>query len=315
MNDITSLQIRCLELQGLLDDAADDPVLGPQLRVRLHDAETELNAARQQAGDLFPPEPIVIPRAAIFLRGAAVQDSAGILPSLAGKALIQYEKMFIAQALHDEREAARSAGRQRRRRGSAQPGLLFTGTPRGSFGLEFAPLPTADAAVLEVHARSLANVANALVKVAESGVGELDETIRDIPRGVLLPLKEFMKTLADNRVEMRLAFSNQQSRTLESSKIFAVAERLEREVNQETKTFEGTFRGVTRESGFFDLKLDDGQIITGNVADDLTEEDLERIDRLMNQRCSASMQKTTVSKITGEATPSYVLLDAIPAIP
>jgi hypothetical protein len=46
------------------------------------------------------------------------------------------------------------------------------------------------------------------------------------------------------------------------------------------------------------------------VADQLTEEDLEQIDRLTNQQCVADLQRTTVRKITGVETTSYVLLKA-----
>lgn len=69
--------------------------------------QEELEAVKQEKGSLLPKESVVLPRAAIFLRGGGVQDSAGIRPSLAGEALIQYEKMFTEQAIHDEREAAK----------------------------------------------------------------------------------------------------------------------------------------------------------------------------------------------------------------
>ncbi len=39
----------------------------------------------------------------------------------------------------------------------------------------------------------------------------------------------------------------------------------------------------------------------------------ERLDELTNQQCIAELQKTTVNRITGVSTPSYVLLDAKPS--
>lgn len=136
MNKQTFLQIQTLELQHLLEAAGDDPILVPQLRERLEDAQTELEESRRQYGTLIPNEPVALPRAAIFLKGDGVLDSEGIRPALAGEAMIQYEKMFTEQAMHDERDAARKDGRHRRKRGTPKPSLLFTGTPRGSFGLE-----------------------------------------------------------------------------------------------------------------------------------------------------------------------------------
>lgn len=56
-----------------------------------------------------------------------------------------------------------------------------------------------------------------------------------------------------------------------------------RGLSQSVVTFHGTFRGVTREIGYFDFLTDEGILITGRVADYFTEEDLERIDALTNQ--------------------------------
>ena len=56
--------------------------------------------------------------------------------------------MFVEQALHDERMMAKDAGRNRRPRGSPAPELLFVGTPRGSFGLEFVPQTPDDPTLL-----------------------------------------------------------------------------------------------------------------------------------------------------------------------
>lgn len=310
MKDLTFLKVQALQLRRLLESAGDDPILGPQLRARLADAEKELQAALQQNGKLFPPDIHELPRAALFLRGGGVQGSEGIRPSLAGETLIQYEKMFIEQALHDEREAARSAGRQRRRRGAPTPGLLFTGTPRGSFGLEFVPQLTDEGTLLEVHARSLRNIAAALVRVAGSDAETLDEAIGPIPPRMLHPLKQFLKTLADNGAELRLAFHDRPSQSLTASQIKTAAERLDRDVTEEEVTLRGTFRGVTLETGHFDLRTDPSDVITGTVADHLTEDDLQRIDELTNKPCNARLLKTTIRSISGTSNSTFVLLDA-----
>ncbi|HWG46881.1 MAG TPA: hypothetical protein VN688_29230 [Gemmataceae bacterium] len=310
MNNLTFLKIQTLELRSLLESAGDDPIAVPQLRERLADAEKELQAAQLQTGNLFPRDVHELPRAALFLRGGGVQGSEGIRPGLAGEALIQYEKMFIEQALHDEREAARNAGRQRRPRGASTPGLLFMGTPRGSFGLEFVPQTTEDGSLLEVHARSLGNVAAALVRVAGSDTESLEEAIAPIPARVLQPLMQFLKTLAQYGAELRLAFHDRPGQSLSVSQIQKAAERLERDMTQEMVNLSGTFRGVTRESGSFDLRTDAGEVIMGTAADHLTEDDLERIDGLTNRPCKAQLQKTTVRSISGASSSTFVLLDA-----
>ena len=131
----------------------------------------------------------------------------------------------------------------------------------------------------------------------------------DIPSPVLQPLKQFLGSAGTElEAELRLAFENRPSRSLPAAKIKVAAERLEREVQQEPTNVKGTFRGLTLESGGFDLLTDDG-LIKGSVADDLTEEDLLRILKLTNRQCVAELQKTTVRKVGGAGTVSYVLLD------
>ena len=74
MNDLMFLQIQTAELRRLLDHSAADPILGPQLRDRLSDAEKELQNAQQQAGTLLPIETFTAPRSR-FLRGGGVQEA------------------------------------------------------------------------------------------------------------------------------------------------------------------------------------------------------------------------------------------------
>ena len=309
MNKPSFLQIQAIQLRQLLENAADDPILSPQLQERLDDVEKEIGTIGHAEGcGSSPPEKPSLPRAAIFLRGEGVQGSEGIRPALAGESLIQYERMFTEQALHDEREAARTIGRHRRPRGTPTPGLFFTGTPRGSFGLEFAPQQTADESTLRVHERSLRNIAKALISVGNSDSASLENAVREIPPRVLAPMKRFLKALAQHGAELRLAFSDSPPQSLTIERIKVASELLERELQEEEIDIKGTFRGLTRESGFFDLIDDVGDVITGTVADNLTEEDLERIDKLTNKPCVAHIQKTTVLQVNRDAKSTYLLL-------
>jgi hypothetical protein len=309
MTDRNFLQVQAIQLRQLLGAAGDDPVLVPQLQQRLQDVEDQLRTLETSTGKLFRDVHPELPRVALFFRGGGVQDNQGIRPGLAGEALIQYERMFIEQALRDEREAARVAGRQRRPRGSPFPGLLFTGTPRGSFGLEFVPQHAEDEGLLSLHARSLENVANALVQVSSSD-RPLDELLRDIPPGVMRSMKKFFNILAQHGAELRLAFSAAPSESITSERIKSASDRLERELDEEDFLAKGVFRGLTRESLVFDLLGEDGTVTTGTIADDLTEDDLDRIDALTNKRCLAKLRKTSIRQVGGGSRETYLLLDA-----
>ena len=310
MNQETFLRIQTIELKSLLEQSGDDPIIGPQLQERLEDAQKELDAATYEPNSLLPKELPELPRAAIFLRGGGVQGSEGIRPTLAGEALMQYEKMFVAQAVHDERIAAKIAGRQRRPRGAATPGLLFTGTPRGSFGLEFVPQVSDDRPLLAVHAQSLVNVADALTKVVRSDSASLNRAVDEIPATVLKPLKQFLRTLATHQTELRLAFSDRCSQSLSAPELKAAADLLEREVEERDIQVDGVFRGLTQDTGYFDVRASDGRVISGTVADELSEEDMERISKLTNRPCVAEIHETIMHKVEGPALTKYVLMNA-----
>jgi hypothetical protein len=309
MTDQAFLQVQVLELRRMLGRAKEGSIVAKQLRERLTDAEEELERANTRDGQIFAEAPSVLPRTAIFLRGGGVQGSDGISASLAGEALLQYERMFTAQAIHDERNAARKAGRQRRHRGAPTPGLLFTGTPRGSFGLEFVPKLTGDHPVMGVHAVSLVSIADAIYQVANAG-DTLDDAIKNVPPPVLQPMKQFIKALSDHGASIRIAFADKPGRSLTADQIKVAADRLERDVTQDVANIKGTFRGVTRDSGVFDLRTEAEDVLTGTVVDSLTEDDLERIDRLTNEACIATLQKTIVRRLSGTDAVTYVLLDA-----
>lgn len=314
MNDRTFLKTQTVELQRLLELCADDQILATQLRERVHDAERELDAASRIPGELFPSEAVTLPRAAVFLRGGSgVLDSAGIRPALAAEVLVQYENMFVEQALHDERLAAESAGRKRRPRGAANPTLFFTGTPRGSFGLEFVPQFRDDDSLLQIHAKSLASIADALIHVTESNEETLGNSVTVLPPRVLKPLKSFLRTLARYGAELRLAFPDRPSQSVSAAKLQSAAELLEREIEQTDITVEGVFRGVTLDSGDFNLKDDANNLYRGVVAESLSEDDLRRIAALLDQRCIAFMEQTTVHKVGAPAVTSYVLVNAAPS--
>ncbi len=310
MNDLKSLKLQTVQLRQLLERAGEDSLTHMQLAGRLETIENRLAEARLLPGNLFSKELIELPRAAIFLRGSGVQGSEGIRPSLAGQALINYEGMFVEQALHDERETAKAAGRQRRPNGTPLPKLLFTGTPRGSFGLEFTPQFSEETSTANLHAQSLENVANALTLVAESDSEDDYATLSKIPQRVLPYLKRFFSELSKCDAELRLAFSNKPAKLIASENIKKAAERLDRQVIVDDVDILGVFRGVTRETGHFDLRQNEGAVVSGFVADELTEEDVERIHGLTNRQCKFRVQRTTIAKIPGAVNYTYILLDA-----
>ncbi len=310
--DLLFWRSQALRLAQLLEEAKDDPILAPQLEERLHDARHQLSECERQPDSLLPRELPPLPRVALFLRGSSVDGSTGIRPSLAGEALLQYEKLFEEQALHDERVIAQQQGRQRRLRGSPRPELLFTGTPRGSFGLEFVPRAGDAPDAMVSHGQSLHRVAEVLSQLSLAS-DDLDQATKGIPPRVLQNAKAFFSVLAKHDTELRLAFDNRDAVLIPRDRIALAASLLERELRQATIQQRGVFRGLTRETMVFDFRADDGAVISGELDDTLTEDDFDRLDGFTNKECEASLERTEIHQLSRLIRTNWVLLDLHPS--
>lgn len=284
-----------VELERLAKASASDPILGPQDSRRLEVARA-LTGTREEPAMLAP-------RVAIFLRGGSVDGTRGIDATLAGQTLTQAGRMFSAQALQAEREAAPGKNRPR---GSAEPRMLFTNTPRGSFGFEFAPT-TADDRLVEIHGGALDTLLRTIQRVAEDDAALSAE---DIPPKVLSHLKLLFRTFADHGVDIRLVDTRGDRRTLEATAVARAAERLSRKVVDREYKQAATFRGLTLESRVFDLLTDDDRVITGTVSEELDEAALERLLTLHGNRVIAYLVETTIERAGSRSEVSYTLTGA-----
>lgn len=306
MNDLAFKQMQVAHLQRLLDESSSNIIIRRQLESRLATAKSELKEASSIPGDLLDKEFNTTPTGAIFLSGGGVGEN-GVRSKLAGEAIIAFEGMFVAQAIHDERVRS---GKTRRPKGAKRPELLLVGTPSGSFGLEFMPQSVDEQLDATLHSQSLENVANLLVSVTENSSGGIDDQLGTAAPGIVPHLKNFLGVLAEHGTHLRLAFSNKESRTLNSEKIRLAGDRLKKEIVSEQRHFDGVIRGLLLESGMFDFKTDDDDIISGSVSESLTDADLESICLLTNQRCKVSLEVTTYNRPGQPQKIAYVLLSA-----
>ncbi len=294
MNERSFSAAHVSELERLARSSADDPVLGPQDRARLERVRAAGPADATDPGH---------PRAAFFLRGEAVDGTRGVDAVLAGQALTQAGKMFTEQAILQERETAEGA---RRPRGAQRPVMLFTGTPRASFGFELSP-NAEDAALREVHATALDRLLNTILRISSDDAE--DDLLEEIPRSVLPHLKLFFKTLADHHAEVRLVDTSGHRSGVTRASVIATAARLTRQVEEHEYDLPCTFRGLTMETRQFDLLADD-EVVTGQISGDLTEEDVRRISGYLNQPGVATLVRTRIVHAGRAPVVSYLLTGA-----
>ncbi len=310
MNRASQIQQEISQLQGLLAEVADSEISCIQIHSRIKGLEEALRA-EAPTGELFPAVELPLPRAAVFLVGDSMNGQ-GIRASLASEVLNRYEKMFREQALHDERTVRRDDGHTRRRKGTQEPLLLLTGTPRGSFGFEFSPSPT-DVDMLSIQGQSLKNVAKAVSFVADPDTDP--EAIGDkLPRGMLAHIVAFFRVLASNDVALRFAFQDQSPSSISAEMIRAASAKLERRIEIEEFKVRGRPRGATMESGHFDFVKEDDVTISGMLDDQLDDEDRKQIINMNDQPADAIIELTTVTMLTGNKRREYILKQIIPVV-
>lgn len=310
MTRASQIQWEIDQLQGLLVEVADSEISRIQIQSRIKGLQGELQAETPN-GEIFPRVEPTLPRAAVFLVGESMNGQ-GVRAGLAGEVLIRYEKMFREQALHDERTTRKDDGHARRKRGTQEPTLLLTGTPRGSFGFDFSPIST-DSDMLALHAQSLKNVATAVSFIADSEV--IPETISDkLPRGMLSHIVAFFKILASNDLSIRFAFQDQAPSTISAESIRDASAKLEQRVDIEELKVRGKPRGATMKSGHFDFVKDDGVTISGFLDEQLDDEDRKQIIELNDQPADAIIELTTVTLLSGQERREYILKQVIPTV-
>jgi len=304
MNNSSHLEIQEAELLRLLEQADDDVIVKSQLLEMLKEIEEDVKVR--------PPvwNQADLPRTAIFFRGGGVINSDGIRPSLAGEALIQYEKMYKQQAIFDEQEAAKDAGKLRRPRGVSEPELLFTGTPRGSFGLEFMPVGVTDPALQKSRASSLETVTTALNNVIGSSDDTIDDAIEKVVPAVLPPMRAFIKALSKHGAELRLVYNNKPTIIYGSKQVQIAYERLDREVIEVEEEIGVVFRGLTFLSSHFDVMTESGEYISGIISEEMPEKERMEIYKRVDQKFTVVLRKTTIKTVSKPVVTYYVLLRA-----
>lgn len=247
----------------------------------------------------------------VFITGGGVRGSLGIRPRLAGEALVHFEKMYSEQVKADELVAVREVGRQRRSPNTPEPVLLFTNILRGSFGLEFTPAVPAEEGLRETHISALARVTDSLVLIASPDPSEV--AVEGIPPAVLHPMKMFVRALVRNGAELRLADATGREREIKTPQLAVALDRLDRQVKDDDVQITATLRGVTLQTGHFDLLTEEGDLITGVVGSEIPEHSLRQFHELTNKRCDVILRKRTIIYHSRPSDVEYFLLKATEA--
>jgi hypothetical protein len=289
------LKVQLLETQKLREMAGGHPLMS----VAFAEREEELRE-KLQALPLGNKEA----RTVLFFSGEPVQGSMGIDAAFAGRVLEPFQSMVMADYADRWHGVVGSRGR---RPGETQSRLLLTGLPRGSFGLELTRAENDELFEEGQLADTLAHVTR-LVEAAsrsdEDFAAELDATA---PR-VIQNLRAFLEVIAKGKAGLRLESGDFRC-TMNPVQANEAFNRVAGTItSDETVELTGVFKGVLLESWKFDFVTDENHSVGGKIDENLTEEQVIALSReFFNERCRASLLKTTVLFKNGRVRTSYTL--------
>lgn len=289
------LKVQLLDMQRLRDVAGEHPLMS----VALAEREREL---REKIAAL--PLGNKEARTVLFFSGEPVQGSVGIDASFAGRVLEPFQSMVMADYADRWHGVVGSRGR---RPGEAQSRLLLTGLPRGSFGLELTRADNDELFEEGQLADTLAHVTRLVEAAARSDedfAAELDETA---PR-VIQNLRAFLEVIAKGKAGLRLESGDFRC-TMNPIQANDAFNRVAGTITSDdlVKT-PGVFKGVLLESWKFDFVTDENHSVGGKIDENLTEEQVIALNRqFFNERCSASLLKTTVLFKNGRVRTTHTL--------
>lgn len=291
------LKVQLLDTQRLREAAGNHPLMSVALEQR--EGELREKIAALPLGNKEA-------RTVLFFSGEPVRGSLGIDAGFAGRVLEPFQSMVMADYADRWHGMVGSRGR---RPGEAESRLLLTGLPRGSVGLELARADNDELFEDGQLADTLAHVTrlvNAAARSDEDFAAELDETAAR----VIQNLREFLEVIAKGKAGLRLETGDFRCtmNPVEAHEAFSrVAGTI---TNDEQVELPGVFKGVLLESWRFDFVTDQNHSLGGKIDENLTEQQVIELSRkFFNERCVASMLKTTVLFKNGRVRTTYTLAD------
>ncbi len=296
-----TLQAELVGLESLLASTPEDPLATPLLRSRIEGLRTEL-----QKADARTP---LIPETELFFGRGPVIGSQGIDAKFAGQVLDRYQDMVTNHFAAKFHGTLRRTGR---RRGEASSRLFLTALPRGSFGLQLCQPLVEDFVTANQVAQTMEDITG-LVEAAAKDDPSFDEALSAFHGRVLIPLKRFLETLKTAEADCRIASGLRQAKLKQEDVTNAYERVASAETQEENITLEGTFYGALVRTGRFDFEPRGQSLITGWLAEEVSEEQAIEMDRLTGKPCRAVLRVTTISTKTGKRRPAYELAQLEPS--
>lgn len=287
-------------LTRLLQTTPEDPMATSLMRSRLENVQRSLKE--------LADHPPLTPEAELFFSDGPAFGTQGLEAKFTSDVLDSFQNMVTNHYSAKHYGALRRAGR---RRGEAETKLFLTALPRGSFGLQLKQPTIADFVTASQVSSAMEEI-NSLLDAS----GESDEAFESLltnfnPR-VLKPLSRFLEALATAGGHCRIVTGLKQV-VLTPTRIKLGFDRVSAaKTEEQNETFVGTFGGVLIHSWRFDFEPEHGEIISGTLAEEVTDEAAAAWGELTGKKAEAEMKVTVVNTRSGNKKPIYELTSLQP---
>ena len=300
MSTLRELDERRAELTGLrqlFETASDEVFEKPLLRSKIAARAAELSGLER---DPITP----IPEAELLFGGRAVNGSLGIDAKFASAVLESYQDMV---SNHHGGRLHPSMGGTGRRPGEQESRLFLTALPRGSFGLRLSQPQPHDFIAAQQVSEAMEELTS-LVESAAAGDAAFAQGVERFHPRVLVPLRSFLDTLVNRETTVTIR-SGQRETALGSEQVKAARNRaFATKTENETVALLGVFRGVLPDSWKFDFIPAAQPLISGALAEAVTEAEAEAMVPHYGQRCRATLSMTRYRTLGRLSRPTYELL-------
>lgn len=279
--------------------AEGDPIMESQFDSRVKEVEAEI---------ALLPEVGREAKTTLYFDGGPVAGSRGLDADVAIKVLAPFLEMVKTQYAAEKGEAVGARGV---RRHEAESRLLLTGTPRGSFGLELSA-PESDDLFAEDRLADVLLGIGALVDAATKSDEDYLSHLDSVHERAAAKLQEFYNVLAQAKAGIRIETGDH----IVSLDRSMVSDGLAR-VSGSTSTTDvvevrGTFRGAVLEKWQYNFLADSGDVLSGRIGDEVSEEQVVGWLAVVNQFAAGKFRRIRNATAGGASRSRHILVGLAP---
>ncbi len=294
------LQSQIAETQRMLELVKDHPLMAQSFASKLAELKKDLSKIPEDSKEACIK---------LLFSGKAVLGSLGIKSIFVSKTVKPFQELVKTEVAMVRFGKVGQRGVTKK---SLNSNLYLTALPRGSFGIELSHLNPSDLFNEKDISEAISNVMD-LIESSASSDESFEEVITKTPVRNINNLKKFLKVVVDEKSMLKME-SGSKKLSLGVKEVNAAFERVDSTATEEgEEIITGTLRGVLLDSGRFEVANENGDIISGPVSKQLSEDDIFDFDRqYLNQPCEIHLKVITKTFKTGRSKSSYELLDIRP---